>query len=304
MRSLGVMECTKESAVGFGHGVKAIVRTQRGQEIATILCEATKERVEKLAGAAQEKPTFVRRMTAEDDERLEKIKGMQRDDYDRCQRIVRRMNVELSLVRVERVFGNERIVVYYVADGRVDFRELVRALAAEFQTRIEMKQIGVRDETKLRDYIGDCGRELCCSSYLVSMPPVSMRMAKLQKATLDPTKVSGRCGRLKCCLRYEYETYNELQNESPAIDSIVMTPEGRGKVVAQELLARKVVVSLDSGACLSFNVGDLEVVSCCAERQERRAPRHGKRPGGPHGKQRHDDHDAEQDRDDLADDEQ
>lgn len=273
MRYLGVMECSDESDAGFCHGVRVVARTPRGHELATVLCEATKERTAKL-GDVQEKPVFVRRLTQEDEERLEQIKAHEGDDFDRCLRTVRRMNVDLSLVRVERVFGNERIIVYYVAEGRVDFRALVRALAAEFQTRIEMKQIGVRDETKLRDYVGDCGRELCCSTFLTSMPPVSMRMAKLQKATLDPTKVSGRCGRLKCCLRFEYETYNELQEQSPPLEASVMTPDGKGKVVAQELLAHKVVVSLESGAFSSFENKDVTVISNCMFRHDRHGQRY------------------------------
>jgi cell fate regulator YaaT (PSP1 superfamily) len=118
------------------------------------------------------------------------------------------------LVDVEHLFGGERIVVYYLAENRVDFRELVRALAGEFQTRIEMRQIGVRDEAKLLADYGDCGCPVCCNTHLVNMPPVSMRMAKLQKATLDPTKISGRCGRLKCCLRYEFETYEQAARDA------------------------------------------------------------------------------------------
>ena len=121
----------------------------------------------------------------------------------------------MQLVDVEHLFGGERIVVYYLAENRVDFRELVKALAGEFQTRIEMRQIGVRDEAKLLADYGDCGKPVCCNTHLSEMPPVSMKMAKLQKATLDPTKISGRCGRLKCCLRYEYDTYEELQKDLP-----------------------------------------------------------------------------------------
>ena len=109
----------------------------------------------------------------------------------------------MQLVDLEHLFGGERVVIYYLSDDRVDFRELVKALAGEFQTRIEMRQIGVRDEAKLLADYGDCGQPVCCGTFLSEMPPVSMKMAKVQKATLDPTKISGRCGRLKCCLRYE-----------------------------------------------------------------------------------------------------
>ncbi len=268
MRALGVMECADTSAVGFGHGVKVVARTSRGQEIATILCEATKERISRL-NRDHETPIFIRRPTEEDEEKIANIKEREVSDFERCLRTVRRMNVDLSLVRVERILGSERIVVYYVADGRVDFRELVRALAAEFQTRIEMRQIGARDEMKLRDCVGDCGREPCCSSFLTTMPPVTMRMAKLQKATLDPAKVSGRCGRLKCCLRFEFETYDELLDKSPPLEALVVTPDGCGKVVAQELLARRVVVCLDSGANTSFANEDVKIVTRCRERCER-----------------------------------
>ena len=130
-----------------------------------------------------------------------------RGEFDVCRQHVERLGLKMQLVDVEHLFGGERIVIYYLAESRVDFRELVRVLAGEFQTRIEMRQIGVRDEAKLLADYGDCGCPVCCNTHLAEMPPVSMRMAKLQKATLDPTKISGRCGRLKCCLRYEYESY-------------------------------------------------------------------------------------------------
>ena len=132
-----------------------------------------------------------------------------RQEIEVCQQHIERLGLKMQLVDAEHLFGGERIVIYYLADSRVDFRELVRVLAGEFQTRIEMRQIGVRDEAKLLADYGDCGCPVCCNTHLVQMPPVSMRMAKLQKATLDPTKISGRCGRLKCCLRYEYETYEQ-----------------------------------------------------------------------------------------------
>lgn len=257
MRSLGVVECDAETARGFFHGVKIVVRTSRGLEAATILCETNDEKIAQIPNLTGP-TTFARRADESDERELQKIKAGEQDDFERCLKIIRRMKIEMTLVRVERIFGGERVVVYYVADGRVDFRELVRALAAEFQTRVEMKQIGVRDETKLLADVGDCGREVCCNTYLVAMPPVSMKMAKLQKATLDPTKVSGRCGRLKCCLRYEYDFYNELQDASPAIGETVGTSDGRGKVVALELFAQRVVVELEDGGRRSFAVDELE----------------------------------------------
>ena len=163
----------------------------------------------------------------------------------------------MQLVDVEHVFGGERIVVYYLAEGRVDFRDLVKMLAAEFQTRIEMRQIGVRDEAKLLADYGDCGKPVCCNTHLSQMPPVSMKMAKLQKATLDPTKISGRCGRLKCCLRYEYSTYVELQRELPAIGSEVDTTEGRVRVLSHHVLAQQLLVQTQDNRRLLMDLCDL-----------------------------------------------
>ncbi|MBQ1863934.1 MAG: signal peptidase [Thermoguttaceae bacterium] len=259
MRYLGIVEVSEKAAVGFIHGTPVVIKTPRGQEAATVLTETDGEKIAKIPNLVGDPLTFIRRTTREDEERIAAIKAEEKNNFNRCLKIVERMRVELTLVRVEQIFGRERVVVYYVADGRVDFRELVRALAAEFQTRIEMKQIGVRDETKLLADVGDCGREVCCNTFLATMPPVSMKMAKLQKATLDPTKVSGRCGRLKCCLRYEFDAYYELQEASPAIGQTVWTPLGRGRVFAQELFAKRVVVDLEDGGRQSFDVEEIDV---------------------------------------------
>src|SRR5208283_3812814 len=132
-------------------------------------------------------------------------------------------------------------------ENRVDFRELVRHLAAEFQTRVEMRQIGVRDEAKILADFGDCGKPVCCNSHMAVMPPVSMRMAKLQKSTLDPSKISGRCGRLKCCLRFEQDVYEEFQTALPEVGSRILTGKGKGKVLGQEILARKLLVEFEDG---------------------------------------------------------
>ena len=270
MRYLGIVEVSEKAAVGFIHGTPVVIKTPRGQEAATVLTETDGEKIAKIPNLVGDPLTFIRRTTREDEERIAAIKAEEKNNFNRCLKIVERMRVELTLVRVEQIFGRERVVVYYVADGRVDFRERVRALAAEFQTRIEMKQIGVRDETKLLADVGDCGREVCCNTFLATMPPVSMKMAKLQKATLDPTKVSGRCGRLKCCLRYEFDAYYELQEASPAIGQTVWTPLGRGRVFAQELFAKRVVVDLEDGGRQSF---DVEEIDAGDPRRRKRADR-------------------------------
>jgi cell fate regulator YaaT (PSP1 superfamily) len=242
MRTLGVF--TYPEHTPFRHGQRVIVRTPRGQESGTILCLVTPESLAEIKGEWIE-DRVIRPMTEADEVEYRRLQVGEKDEFIRCRDIIRKMNITMDLVRVEHIFGGERIIVYYVAEGRVDFRELVKVLASEFQTRIEMRQIGVRDETKLLADFGDCGKEVCCNRYLTEMPPVSMKMAKLQKATLDPTKISGRCGRLKCCLRYEYDHYTETQKELPPIGCRVSTNEGEGHVVGQEILAQKVMVEFN-----------------------------------------------------------
>ena len=166
----------------------------------------------------------------------------------------------MNLVDVECLFGGERIVFYYLAEQRVDFRELVKSLARRFHSRIEMRQIGVRDEARLLADFGDCGKPVCCGTHLREMPPVSMKMAKLQKATLDPNKISGRCGRLKCCLRYEYDTYEEHHRELPNNGSTVITKQGQGFVVAREILAKKLLVQHESGKRVMVDMADIVTV--------------------------------------------
>jgi cell fate regulator YaaT (PSP1 superfamily) len=205
MRFLGIFSPT--GGRECRRGMKVIVRTDRGLEAGQPLCEATVEVVAQLkdAGTGQ----VLREMTIEDRHESVRLQRQAREEFQVCQTHIDRLGLRMQLVDVEHIFGGERIVVYYLAESRVDFRELVKVLAGEFQTRIEMRQIGVRDEAKLLADYGDCGCPVCCNTHLVQMPPVSMRMAKVQKATLDPTKISGRCGRLKCCLRYEYENYEQ-----------------------------------------------------------------------------------------------
>ena len=267
MRALGIVEVEDANADVFYRGSQALARTRRGLEVVATLIETTDAKLASASLSSAEKLTFVRALNASDKARLSEIESNEKADYNRCLKVIERLGVEMRLSRVERIFGGELVVVYYVADGRVDFRELVRALAAEFQTRIEMKQIGARDETKLLADVGDCGREVCCNTYLASTPAVSMKMAKLQKATLDPTKISGRCGRLKCCLRYEYESYNDASDKTPPIGRRVETPAGYGTVRAQELSARRVAVELDDGRRKSFAVEELRV--SCSRRRRR-----------------------------------
>lgn len=238
MRLLGLFEQAGDSV--YDRGTEVIVRTDRGLEAGEILCLATEQAVAALHDPAQ--GTILRRMSPDDRHEVERIRSHAPEELQICQQHIDRLTLEMQLIDVEHIFGGERIIVYYLADGRVDFRQLVRVLASEFQTRIEMRQIGVRDEAKLLADYGDCGKPVCCNTHLVEMPPVSMKMAKLQKATLDPTKISGRCGRLKCCLRYEFDAYEAMQRELPPVGSRVTTAEGPARVLAQEVLAQQVLV--------------------------------------------------------------
>jgi cell fate regulator YaaT (PSP1 superfamily) len=228
---------------GYVRGTRVVARTRRGLESGVVLCEASEGAVDQLENPPQGE--ILRKMGSDDYNELAHMKAQEGKEFEVCQEYVRKLGLEMELVDLEHVFGGERIVVYYLAEHRVDFRELVRQLASEFQTRIEMRQIGVRDEAKLLADYGDCGKPVCCNTHLSAMPPVSMKMAKLQKATLDPTKISGRCGRLKCCLRYEFDTYARIQKELPPVGSDVVTATGRARVLSQEILAAQLLVETE-----------------------------------------------------------
>ncbi len=238
MRFLGVFAPSGDCA--YRPHTKVLVRTDRGLEVAEVLGEADPESIALL----EEPPEgqIVREMTADDEREVQRLQRLAPKQIATCKEYVDSLGLDMQTVAVERLFGGERIIVYYLAENRVDFRELVRQLAAQFQTRIEMRQIGVRDEAKLLADFGDCGKAVCCNTHLVQMPPVSMRMAKVQKATLDPAKISGRCGRLKCCLRYEFDTYEQMQKELPPFGARVMTPDGEAKVIGHEVLCGQLLV--------------------------------------------------------------
>jgi cell fate regulator YaaT (PSP1 superfamily) len=227
----------------MNRGDRVIARTSRGLEFGEILCEAT----ERVLPQLESPPggSIQRKVTEADENELAHLAARMEKDTELCFQIIRELDLPMDLVEVERIFGGERMVVYYLSEDRVDFRDLVKRLAGEFQTRVEMRQIGVRDEAKLLADYGDCGKPVCCNTHLVKMPPVSMKMAKLQKATLDPNKISGRCGRLKCCLRYEYDIYEEHRKSLPRIGADVIVGSGRGRVIGQELLSRQLLLTME-----------------------------------------------------------
>lgn len=227
-------------------------------ETGEVLCEATDKAVSYIKDPIDGQ--ILRAVTGDDANDLRHIADQRVKEFEICKQHIRRLRLPMKLVDVERIFGGERVVVYYLAENRVDFRQLVRGLASELQTRVEMRQIGVRDEARLLADYGDCGKPVCCNTHLSEMPPVSMRMAKLQKATLDPSKISGRCGRLKCCLRYEFDTYEELQRELPPPGSEILTRDGKATVIYQEILAQQLLVRTEDNRRVLIDVSDVLTV--------------------------------------------
>ena len=254
MRNLGVFH-SRANSDSFQRGSSVIVRSNRGLETASVLCEATEDALSHLDDNSSGQ--ILRGMTEQDLNEFAHLQETRDEKLKTCQRHIEKFQLEMELVEIEHLFGGERVIVYYLAEQRIDFRELVKSLASEFQTRIEMRQIGVRDEAKLLADYGDCGKPVCCNTHLSSMPPVSMKMAKIQKATLDPTKISGRCGRLKCCLRYEYDTYDELQKGLPRIGVDVVTSTGRARVLGHEILAQQLLVEMEDHRRILIDASDV-----------------------------------------------
>jgi cell fate regulator YaaT (PSP1 superfamily) len=239
-------------------GDVVIARTNRGLENGEVLSELPEPSPSNIV----ELPSgSVQRLASEEDLReLKRLTDLASKDFEECQAMISESGLSMRLVDVERLLGGEILTLYYTSEDRVDFRELVKRLAARYQTRIEMRQVGARDEAKLLADYGDCGKPVCCNTHLSVMPPVTMRMAKLQKATLDPNKISGRCGRLKCCLRYENDYYEELAAKLPPAGSEIVTREGRAKVLGVELLAQQLLVSTEDNRRVLISAEDVVTV--------------------------------------------
>lgn len=224
-------------------GEHVIVETARGTEYGRVVT-GTRE-VESDEVVQPLKPV-IRVATAEDDERVRRNREKEKEALVICQEKVRKHKLDMKLIGVEYAFDNNKILFYFTADGRIDFRELVKDLAAVFKTRIELRQIGVRDETKILGGVGICGRPLCCHSYLSEFLPVSIKMAKEQNLSLNPTKISGVCGRLMCCLKNEEETYEYLNSRLPNNGDYVTTSDGfKGEVSSVSVLRQTVKVLID-----------------------------------------------------------
>ncbi|MCI6421609.1 MAG: stage 0 sporulation family protein [Blautia sp.] len=224
-------------------GDHVIVETARGVEYGQVVLPPREVEDEKVIQPLKE---VIRIANTQDDKKEENNRRREKDAYQICLKKIREHGLEMKLIDVEYTFDNNKVLFYFTADGRIDFRELVKDLAAIFKTRIELRQIGVRDETKILGGIGICGRPLCCHTYLSEFAPVSIKMAKEQNLSLNPAKISGVCGRLMCCLKNEEETYEELNRKLPGIGDRVTTPDGlKGEVQSVSVLRQLVKVLVD-----------------------------------------------------------
>ncbi len=224
-------------------GDNVIVETIRGIEYGEVMVGPKEVSEEEIVAPLKK---VIRAATPEDDKKVQENREKEQKAFDICLKKIQEHDLVMKLVDVEYTFDNNKIIFYFTAEGRVDFRELVKDLAAIFKTRIELRQIGVRDEAKMIGGLGPCGRPMCCSTYLGEFEPVSIKMAKEQSLSLNPTKISGICGRLMCCLKYEQEMYECIRKKMPKVNSQVETPNGIGVVLETNCLKELVKVKLES----------------------------------------------------------
>lgn len=241
-------------------GEEVIVETSRGLEFGKVSMSVKEVREEEIVSPLKE---IVRIATENDRAQVQKNKKKEQEAFVICEEKIAAHNLDMKLVDVEYTFDGNKILFYFTAEGRVDFRELVKDLASVFRTRIELRQIGIRDEAKMLGGIGICGRSLCCSTYLDGFHPVSIKMAKEQGLSLNPTKISGNCGRLMCCLKYEQNCYDEFSKIAPSVGAVVSTPNGKGIVQSTTILKGIAKVKLEGDGeaqVQEFSFHDLKIL--------------------------------------------
>jgi cell fate regulator YaaT (PSP1 superfamily) len=253
---------------------KVMVITEEGPAIGSV---CTESQVRGKEVPKRELKKIFRLATQEEIERFERSCARENDVYDYCYKKIKERGLPMCLASVERRFDGSKIIVYFTADGRVDFRALVKDLVRQFRTRIEMRQIGVRQQAKIVGGLGPCGRPLCCATFLDSFAPVTIKMAKCQNISLNPSKISGMCGRLMCCLTYEHKFYDKIKKELPKIGKKVTTKEGEGKVIRQNVLKESLTVLLENG-----NEMDVEAKALVRDTFFKKKPKKGKKDRGPH----------------------
>jgi len=235
-------------------GENVIVDTEKGQVLGKVLCPP-QEREKRFLLKSPRK--VIRKATPEDLEQFQRNQQLEGEAFAFCLQKIKEKGLNMKLVKTEVLLDRSKVLFYFTSDKRVDFRELVRDLAAEFRMRIEMRQIGVRDEAKMVCGIGSCGRELCCAQFMNRFELVSVKMAKEQNLALNPTKISGICGRLMCCLAYEYPTYLELKKDLPKVGKHIVTRAGKGKIIRQNVLNQTVTVELEEGGEITIHASEI-----------------------------------------------
>jgi cell fate regulator YaaT (PSP1 superfamily) len=237
-------------------GDLVVVSADKGTTLGTIVTPPTEEK--KSLFKKRSIPEVIRKATAKDIKAREKWRKKEKDALKLCLRLIGELKLPMKLVDVEYLLDGSKVIFYFTAEHRIDFRQLVRKLAAQLKMRIEMRQIGVRDEAKMVGGMGFCGRELCCSAFLQDFELVSIKMAKEQHLPLNPTKISGLCGRLMCCLSFEVDTYQELKKNLPKVGKRITTKYGEGKVLRQNLLLQTITLEMASGGVITIKTDELE----------------------------------------------
>jgi cell fate regulator YaaT (PSP1 superfamily) len=243
-------------------GDKVLVETELGLALG-IVCSEPRDRGKEWNGKPL--PKVCRQAVEQDLQTIEQNRKVEDEVYEFCYGKIQERALPMNLVSVDRLFEGGKIMVYFTAEGRVDFRQLVKDLVQRFRTRIEMRQIGVRHQAKMVGGLGCCGRQLCCTTFLANFDPVSIKMAKEQNLSLNPSKISGMCGRLMCCLSYEYHYYEAAKKGIPKVGKRVKTTQGEGKIIRQNVLRRKLTVLLDSGEEQEVSYDDVIRSPACGQ---------------------------------------
>ncbi|HEY85102.1 MAG TPA: stage 0 sporulation family protein [Chloroflexi bacterium] len=253
-----------------------IVKTSRGQELGWVAIEPKQVPRKEVKGTL--KPVL-RKATPLDLIKMEEYKALEAEALEKCKQQVAKTGLPMKAIQAEYSYDGSKLLFLFTAEQRVDFRDLVRNMVRAFRTRVEMRQIGARDEAKIIDGYGRCGRRICCSSWLTDFHPVSIRMAKNQNLPLAPTEISGLCGRLLCCLSYEDEMYKAVRKTLPRTGSIVETPEGKGRIRGLNILKETAIVALDNDTRIEIPVSEIEVIKSPSSRPQKRSRKSTKRKG-------------------------
>lgn len=250
LREAGKISYYSTGGMKFKTGDYVVVEADRGQDYGQVISET-----EVILDSDVEEPLkkVIRKANPWDIHQIDKNKKKIKEVMDTCSKKIRERHLAMKLIDAEFTFDRSKIMFYFTAEGRIDFRDLVKDLANAFKTRIELKQIGVRDEAKMLGGFGPCGRVLCCATFLKDFEPVTIKMAKEQNLPLNPTKISGLCGRLMCCLSYEHKTYKELMKGAPKEGDVLKTEKGPGKVIGINAIKRSVTVELEDGSLLEVS---------------------------------------------------